>query len=233
MTANDLLTRMHPDDRRDLLQECGRQRFSRGDVLIEGEQKAAAAYFIVSGIASIVRPAGDDRTTEIALVGPESFAGMTIVMADGISPYRIFVQSDRLDAVVVDAAALRTLFDENVRFRRLLLGVIEAQTIQIAESLAAALWQQTRARLARWLLMYRDRLRSDRLEITHEFMALMVGAQRSKITATIHELEGEGAIHAQRGLIIVRDAACLEQLASGSYGRHDKLAANHGAISPP
>jgi len=101
---------------------------------------------------------------------------------------------------------------------RLLTQAVYAQLVQIAEGLVSAAWQRLDARLARWLLMYRDRLQSDRLDVTHEFMAMMIGAQRTGVTEALHDLEGAGLITAQRGLVIIRDTKGLRQLADYGYG---------------
>ena len=81
--------------------------------------------------------------------------------------------------------------------------------------------------LARWLLMYRDRLRSDQLPVTHEYMAAMLGVQRTGVTAALHELEGLGLISSRRGLVSIVDATELAALADGGYGvteeHHAKL----------
>jgi len=79
------------------------------------------------------------------------------------------------------------------------MNAVYSQMVQIAEGLVSAAWQRLDARLARWLLMYRDRQRSDRLEVTHEFMAMMVGVQRTGVTEALHDLEGAGLITAARG----------------------------------
>jgi len=147
-----------------------------------------------------------------------TFDGIPLVTADGRWPYRSIVQTEVLRAVRVDARRLRSAFDGNAAVRTALLAAAHLVTVQIAEGLASAAWQRVQARLARWLLMYRDRLRSDRIPATHEFLALMIGAQRTGITLALHELEGAGMIVASRGLIVVRDAAELARVADGGYG---------------
>ena len=128
------------------------------------------------------------------------------------------MQSDDLVAIRLPAARAREAMRRIHPLRRLLLNAVYTQMVQVTEGLLSAAWQRLDARLARWLLMYRDRARSDRLEVTHGFMAMMLGAQRTGVTATLHELEGAGLISAARGLIIVRDVDGLKQLAGSGYG---------------
>ena len=73
-------------------------------------------------------------------------------------------------------------------------------------------------RLCRWLLMCQDRLDGDELQLTHEFLSLMLGAQRSSTTLAIQALEGHRLIKAQRGRIMIRDRAAMEAVADGGYG---------------
>ena len=74
------------------------------------------------------------------------------------------------------------------------------------------------ARLARWLLMCHDRIDGDEIALTHEFMGMMISAERSNVTVTLHILEGAGMIRSQRGRVIIRDRDKLEDLAADNYG---------------
>ena len=187
-------------------------------MLQEANRPARAAWFLSAGIASVVKNQGRVARTEICLIGCEGFVGAPLLLADGCWPYETFVQTETLTALRIDAAPFVALLDEVSGFRPLLLRAVLAQLVQLGEGLVSAVWQKVPARLARWLLMYRDRMASDRLEITHEFIAAMIGVQRTGITAALHDLEGRGFIHGGRGVVTVRDVAGLEHLADGTYG---------------
>ncbi|MBL7309257.1 winged helix-turn-helix domain-containing protein, partial [Escherichia coli] len=73
-------------------------------------------------------------------------------------------------------------------------------------------------RLARWLLMCRDRLDSDDIQLTHEVLSLMLGVQRSSATLAIQALEGHGLIKARRGRLTILNRTALEEVADGGYG---------------
>lgn len=216
--GNKLLALTRPEDLRFLADRGSRRCFGRGDVLSEADKQADSAYFVERGIVSVVKLHDDDRRTEICLVGPEGFTGMAIVQADGRCPYEMFVQSEALSTFHVNANDLKELITASSAFHRTLLGAIHVQMVQIAENLASAVWQRTGVRLARWLLMYHDRVGSPQLEVTHEFMAIMIGAQRTKVTVALHDIEAAGAISATRGRVLVKDPATLERLANGTYG---------------
>jgi CRP-like cAMP-binding protein len=197
---------------------CQRRRLSRGTILCEAAQPAEALYFVEYGVASIVTAYPEGRATEIALVGRETFIGIPIVTGDGRWPYRTFVQTDQLCVVCLPYAAAMAALNRSPSFLAVLLRSVQATIVQVAEALVSASWQRLDGRLARWLLMYRDRLQSDRIEVTHELMALMVGAQRTGITATLHNLEDLGLITAARGLVVIRDAERLKRIAERGYG---------------
>lgn len=216
--GNTLLAMMTVADRELISPFCTRQKFPRGAVLAEANELPDALYFIEHGVASVVTLYPDAQRTEIALIGPETFVGAPIVIGDGRWPYRTFVQVDQLSAVRLPLAHALTALQQSRDLERLLTQAVYAQLVQIAEGLVSAAWQRLDARLARWLLMYRDRLQSDRLDVTHEFMAMMIGAQRTGVTEALHDLEGAGLITAQRGLVIIRDTKGLRQLADYGYG---------------
>lgn len=175
-------------------------------------------FFVEEGVASVVRPDKEAGTIEICLVGREGFTGSPIVLADGRWPYQTFVQTDGLIAVAMEAAALKEGVEQDGDLRRLLLRASHVQMVQIADGLVSAAWQPLISRLARWLVMYRDRLGVNNLDVTHEFIGYMVGAQRSGITAALHQLEGQGLLSSSRGLIVLRNVSALKSIAGLGYG---------------
>ncbi|RYF07179.1 MAG: helix-turn-helix domain-containing protein, partial [Oxalobacteraceae bacterium] len=71
---------------------------------------------------------------------------------------------------------------------------------------------------ARWLLMCHDRVDGDEIALTHDFIGMMIAAERSGVTVSLHILEGAGMIYSKRGRVIIRDRETLEELAADSYG---------------
>ena len=216
--GNSLLALLSTDDLALIAPWCTRERLARGTIMTDAEQTADALYFIEYGVASIVRPCPDAETTEIALLGFETFVGAAVAIGDGRWPYRTFVQVDRLSAIRLPIDRALAAFRRSSVFEKLLVHAAYTQMVQIAEAVASVAWQRLDARLARWLLMYRDRMRSDRLDVTHEFMALMVGVQRTGVTEALHDLEGARLISAGRGVVTIRDPAGLRQIAGSGYG---------------
>jgi len=216
--GNALVGLMTETDRELIARTATRKTLPRGAILTEADKVADAIYFIEHGVASVITPHPETEKTEIALIGPETFIGAPVVLGDGRWPYRTFVQVDQLAVLRWPINEARSALRKSRSLERLLIHAAYTQMVQVAEGLISGAWQRLDARLARWLLMYRDRLRSDRIEVTHEFMAMMVGVQRTGVTEALHELEGKGLISAMRGLVIIRDADRLRQMAGRGYG---------------
>ena len=101
--------------------------------------------------------------------------------------------------------------------RRFLLRFVDCLMIQTSYTAVANVRQRLESRLARWLLMCEDRAGS-KLNITHEFLSIMLGVRRPGVTVAIQVLEGKGLIRASRAKIVIRDREGLIKLADGSYG---------------
>ena len=215
--GNDLLAILAEPTLSRMAPHCSRITLGRGEVISEADQPITRVLFVESGVASIFKP-GPDYSTEIALAGPESFCGTPIVLEDESWPYRVIVQADQLTGVQIEASALRQLLVQDAELRRVLLRAVQVRLVQVSEGLISSTRQRLSQRLARWLLMYRDRMRSDKLPLTHEYMASMVGVQRTGVTAALHEMEGDGLISARRGLITILSLPALVALAAGGYG---------------
>jgi CRP-like cAMP-binding protein len=99
-----------------------------------------------------------------------------------------------------------------------MLRFVHAMTIQMANTALANSKVKVDARLARWLLMAHDRVDGDKIELTHEFLALMLGVRRAGVTEALQVLEDRKLIRNSRGKVIIRNRKRLEEAANGSYG---------------
>jgi CRP-like cAMP-binding protein len=107
---------------------------------------------------------------------------------------------------------------KSTTLRDILLRYVHSMTIQIAHTAVANSQVKIEARLARWLLMAHDRVDGQQVELTHEFLALMLGVRRSGVTEALQVLEGRKLIHTARGKVTIRNRKGLERAANGSYG---------------
>ena len=101
---------------------------------------------------------------------------------------------------------------------RHLLRYAQASHVQVSETAFANANSDVEARLARWLLMCHDRVDGDDIPLTHEFIAMMLGVRRPRVTVALHVLEGMQVIRAKRGTVTVLDREKLEELAHEAYG---------------
>ncbi|MBC7160394.1 MAG: Crp/Fnr family transcriptional regulator [Porphyrobacter sp.] len=180
-------------------------------------QRLEAVVFPEGGIASCVASEGGART-EVGLVGIDGMIGLGALLGDGIESTEILMQVDGTTGLVLPIDRMRAALAESEALRRLVDRYALCFQIQLAYALVSCAQHLMEARLARWLLMCHDRLPGDEIPLTHEFMAMMISAQRSGVTVTLHTLEGAGMIRSTRGLVTIRDRAKLAELAGDSYG---------------
>ncbi|WP_245294272.1 Crp/Fnr family transcriptional regulator [Rhizobium etli] len=117
----------------------------------------------------------------------------------------------------VEAGALACFRADRPAIRRLLLHFLHTFVVQVANAALSNAVHKIDVRLAKWLLMCHDRLDSEVIEITNEYMATMLGVRRSGVTDDLHILEGEHLIYSTPGLVIIRNRASLEAFAADAY----------------
>jgi CRP-like cAMP-binding protein len=174
-------------------------------------------YFIESGVASIVAKHAN-RDTEMGLIGSEGMTGATIVMGGDQMPHECYMQLAG-QGMRLETGQLAAALSSSPTLRLFLLRFVQSLTVQTGFTALANARCNLLERLARWLLMCADRTTNGRLEITHEFLSVMLGMRRPGVTVGLQNLEGMLLIRATRGLIEIRDRAGLEQVAANSgYG---------------
>jgi CRP-like cAMP-binding protein len=189
--------------------------------LVVAGEETAHVTFIESGLGSIVASTPSGEEIEVGHIGREGMSGSHVVLRDGVTPNRTFMQVAG-SGIEVPAAALLDLLGDDLDSESLFLRYIQTTQIQLAYSALANGRFTMHARLARWLLMCQDRLDSNILPLTHEFLALMLGVRRAGVTDQIHVLEGLHAIKALRGEIHVISRPLLEEIAGESYGEPER-----------
>ncbi|MCJ2139073.1 Crp/Fnr family transcriptional regulator [Methylobacterium sp. E-066] len=158
-----------------------------------------------------------DGRIEIGLVGRESIVGTPLVLGTDRGPFTALVQGDG-EALRISATDLCAALDASPALRGLLGRYVQSFIVQVGGTAYANAKLTIEARLARWILMYQDRMYQNDLLITHEFLSLMLGVRRPGVTAATHLLESSGMIQARRGHITVLDREKLEGMAGDNYG---------------
>lgn len=174
-------------------------------------------HFVQSGLVSVVGTTRPDHRIEVGMVGHEGMTGLGVVLGDDRAANETLVQSAG-SALRISADELRAAMKRSASLTAVLLRYVHVFLLQGSQTALANGRGRLDERLARWLLMWHDRLNTDELVITHEFLALLLGVRRQGVTETLHTLEGTGLIRASRNLIKVVDRDGLQRAANGFYG---------------
>lgn len=218
---NRLLRALPPDDFAALRSSLEHVQLSAGQRLQEAFEPVKNAFFIESGLLSCFAGEHGRDQTEIALIGREGMAGLSVLLADTGGPFNLVSQRAG-EAYAISVPHLQAAYRANASLLATMLRYTYALTIQIAETGRANARQTVEARLARWLLMAHDRLDGNEIELTHESLSVILGVRRPGITVALHVLEGERMIRARRGVIEIVDRKKLERSANGSYGLSER-----------
>jgi CRP-like cAMP-binding protein len=173
-------------------------------------------YFPESGFASVVADGGTTRI-EVGMIGREGMTGLAVVMGTDRSPNETFMQNAG-EGSKIAAASLRRAIAQSRSLHHCFLRYAHTFAIQATHTARANARSKLEERLARWLLMAHDRLDTDKLVITHEFLSLMLGARRPGVTVGLNLLEKDGLIQNHRGAISIIDRTGLKRAANGAYG---------------
>ena len=171
--------------------------------------------FVETGLISYVSPT--DVQTEVGVVGREGLVGFSVMLDVRSSPLRAMVQMPG-DGLEMATGALLDATERSRSLRSTLLRFTHVFMMQAASTAYSNAHYTVEQRLARWLLMCHDRSTGDDLELTHEFLAMMLSVRRPGVTVATHVLEGNGLIRAKRGRITILDRGKLAALAGDSYG---------------
>lgn len=188
-----------------------------GQVVYEPGEALPYVYFPVTSIVSIMQLLADGASAQIAMVGCEGLVGVTVFMGGGPSPSRAVVQSEG-EAFRIDSQILRADFDRGGELMHVLLRYTQAVIAQMAQIAVCNRHHSPEQQLCRYLLLSLDRLHTNEVVTTHEFVASMLGLRRETISETASHLQARGAIRYRRGHIFVMNRDELEHAACECYG---------------
>jgi CRP-like cAMP-binding protein len=187
-----------------------------GQVLFQAGEGTEHVYFLVESIVSLMTDLEEGGGIEVGLVGREGMVGISVVF--GVE------RESKLATVQRTGTALRMRSDDlreelagGGRLPRLLLRYAHALMSQISQSVVCNVRHTLDGRLVRWLLMFQDRADADEFELTHEFMANMLGAARSSIGEVVRKLQEMGMVNYERGRFRIVNRMAMEQMACECY----------------
>jgi CRP-like cAMP-binding protein len=179
-------------------------RCEREQVLMDADSPLDHVFFPDSGVVSVVAVYADGSIIEMATIGREGCSAMQAVFGAKSSSVRLLVQIPG-DAAKMSRAAFAQAMESMPAFRSLMYAYIQAFLEQVMVSVACNGAHSLKQRLARWLLMMRDRGDDDALQITQSLLAEMLGVQRPSITNAARELEHAGLIARGRRQVTILD----------------------------
>jgi CRP-like cAMP-binding protein len=218
MQNNHLLAKLPRKSYRDLLPGLAAVNLVFGDVLYESGERIREVYFPGKSVVSLLTVVDGRNALEVGLVGPEGMVGIPLALGMGTSPVRALVQGAG-DAMRMSTASFRKAYEANPPLRRQLHRYTHALMAQITQTAACNRFHVVEARLARWLLMTRDRVGSPQFRLTQEFLSHMLGVRRVGVSQAASTLQRRGLIEYRRGDIRIIDRVGLEAAACACYER--------------
>jgi CRP-like cAMP-binding protein len=213
---NALLARLPPVAYAPLGAELEPVSLKFGQVLYEPGKSIRHVYFPTDCLISLLTAVDRRRSLEVGMVGNEGMAGMPFILGIGVSGVRALVQGGGA-ALRMAAAPFRLEFDRNPPLQQALYRYMYALMAQISQTAACNRFHEAQPRLARWLLMTRDRVMSDEFPLTHEFLAHMLGMRREGVTEAASALKGRKLIDYQRGEIRILNIRGLKAASCSCY----------------
>jgi CRP-like cAMP-binding protein len=180
-----------------------------GHVLYESGRPLRHVYFPTTCIVSLLYVMADGASAEIAVVGNEGIVGISLFMGGETTPSRALVQSAG-HAYRLKSQVMKEEFTRGAALQHLLLRYTQALLTQMAQTAVCNRHHSVEQQLCRWLLLSMDRLPSNRLTMTQELIANMLGVRREGVTAAAGKLQAAGLIRYSRGQITVLDRPRLE-----------------------
>jgi CRP-like cAMP-binding protein len=174
------------------------------------------AYFMTSGIASVVAMMENGGMAEVGLIGREGVVGSFHLLGPAKVSTSCFIQLEAT-ALRIRFADLMNCFRVNEEIRERLLEFVQEQAVSLSQLAGCNRLHDNEERLARWLLMAQDRTQTDTLNFTQEFLAMMLGSRRTTVTLIAGVLQREGLIKYQRGKVKIIDRAALEAASCDCY----------------
>ena len=212
---NRLLAALPKDEYRKLLPDLEEFPLVFGELIYRPGAVVHHVYFPTSGIVSLLADV-DGGSLEVGIVGREGMAGMSVFMGVKTSSNRVLVQGAG-SALRMKATTLRKLTDNDGSLSRLLRRYSHSLWVQLSQSSVCNLYHPIDARLARWLLMTRDRMEANEFPITQEFLSSMLGVRREGVNKAAGKLQQEHLIRYSRGMLTILKPAGLAEMACKCY----------------
>jgi len=213
---NKILKILSASDLELLQPHLSRGEFKQRHFMERPSKAIETVVFPETLVASIVAQQGD-LLVEIGLIGCEGMTGTSLVLNSERAAHATFVQIAG-EGLQMPASDFRAALSKRSTIGQMFLKYVQTLVLQTAHTAVANSVGKLHERLARWLPVAYDRVESDQLRLTHEFLSIMLAVRRAGVTVAVNVLEDKGLIQCSRGVVTVLNRKGLEQVAGKFYG---------------
>jgi CRP-like cAMP-binding protein len=215
--ANKLLALLPAKDFRRLHEHLERIPLTYQQSLYRAHQPLDFVYFIEIGVGSVVNTLANGETAEVGMIGNEGMVGLPLLLGADRAPMSVYVQVPG-EGLRVNAAIFSTELARSASMRAVMLRYAHALFNQVAQSAVCLHFHSLEQRCCCWMLMARDRMKSDKFLLTQEGLAMILGVQRTGVSAAAGTLKRAGLIRYSRGIVTILDRRGLRERSCECYG---------------
>jgi CRP-like cAMP-binding protein len=224
LSGNRILDSLSAPLRERLQPHLELQSLTRGRQLLDAGDPIRHAYFPVNGSISLLGLTASGGSVELAAIGAEGFANTLIVLGASSTPHRLVVPI-AASAYRLSADVIRRESQRNPEFQQIVLRCVEQLLFQLTQSAICLTFHTLLQRSAGWLLACSERIRATTIELTHEFVAQMLGVSRPRVSEALTTLESRRLIHQGLGRIHIVNRVGLQDVACDCHrGPVDRVA---------
>lgn len=215
-TANRLLADLPRRDLERIAPHLVPVSLALGEVLYEPGAPIRQCYFPNDGVVSLLTVVAPHKAAEVGMIGGEGLVGTSAAVGIRIAQHRAVVQGAG-SAMRITAASLRKEFESSSTLQRGVLRFMHALMGQMAQTAGCNRFHTADMRLARWLLVTRDRLRSNNFHLTHRFLSMMIGVRRVGVTHAAGNFAKRKLISYSRGNVRILNVGGLQAASCECY----------------